>query len=72
MSVRDLWLRYFSLGGAAGATELEAYLQGIMPLPAVERDILTHSINELLAECGQQEFLSYSFDIRPGEPDPSE
>lgn len=36
LSHDQLWMRYFTLGGVAGPLELEAYLQGLMPLPRLE------------------------------------
>jgi len=46
----DLWLHYFSLTGDAGPLEVEAYLQGLMPLPAAQQDILTQALRECLTE----------------------
>jgi hypothetical protein len=46
----DLWLRYFSLTGDAAPLEVEAYLQGLMPLPPLQEDILTHALRECVAE----------------------
>jgi len=45
----DLWLRYFSLTGDAAPLEIEAYLQGLMPLPLMQQDILAHALYECLA-----------------------
>jgi hypothetical protein len=46
----DLWLRYFSLTGEAAPLEVEAYLQGLMPLPALQEDILAQALRECLIE----------------------
>lgn len=48
LSVEKVWLHYFSLGGEAGKVEIDAYLYGLMPLPALQHDILAHAINEHL------------------------
>jgi hypothetical protein len=46
----DLWLRYFALGGNAGRYEVEAYIAGLMPLPAHEHNVLAQAVNERIAE----------------------
>ncbi|WP_024367719.1 hypothetical protein [Arthrobacter sp. TB 26] len=50
VSIEELWLRYFTLGGHAGQFEIEAYIHGAMALPALQRDILAHALNERLNE----------------------
>jgi hypothetical protein len=50
LTLEQLWLRYFALGGVAGLVEVEAYLHGLMPLPSLQRDILAHAVNERLDE----------------------
>ncbi|MEO3940748.1 hypothetical protein V3C41_06650 [Paenarthrobacter nicotinovorans] len=42
-----LWLQYFSIGGSVGEYEVEAYLQGMLSLPELERDLLAMAANEL-------------------------
>jgi hypothetical protein len=46
----DLWLQYFSLTGDAAPLEVEAYLQGLMPLSPVQEIILVQALHECLAE----------------------
>lgn len=50
LRVEELWLRYFSIGGSAGQFEVEAYIHGAIALPALQRDILAHALNERLDE----------------------
>lgn len=50
VSVDELWLRYFGLGGDAGRFELDAYLNGAISLPPIQHDMLAHAINERLDE----------------------
>lgn len=50
LGVENLWLRYFSIGGIAGQFEVEAYIHGAIALPALQRDILAHALNERLDE----------------------
>jgi hypothetical protein len=46
--IGDLWLNYFSIGGSVGEYEVEAYLQGLLSLPATQRDLLAMAANELI------------------------
>jgi hypothetical protein len=50
LTVDELWLRYFSLGGDAGQLEIDAYLNGAIAMPPIQHDILAHAINERLDE----------------------
>ena len=50
INAAELWLKYFSLGGAVGEYEVEAYLQGLLSLPVTERDLLAMAANELIRE----------------------
>jgi hypothetical protein len=66
ISTGDLWLRYFSLGGSAGEYETDAYVQGIFPLPEVQRDLLAQAANELIDELPPPPRAPYSEDFLPG------
>ncbi len=46
----DVWRRYFETGGHADLFELEAYLNGLMPLPVEECNLLAHAVNDLIDE----------------------
>lgn len=46
----DLWLYYFGLGGSVGEYEVEAYMQGLLSLPQLQRDLLAMAANELCAD----------------------
>ncbi|WP_457963443.1 hypothetical protein M1E17_18700 [Arthrobacter sp. D1-29] len=48
LGIGELWLNYFSLGGSVGEYEVEAYLQGLLSLPPIERDLLAMAGNELI------------------------
>jgi hypothetical protein len=50
LSIDDLWLRYFALGGEADRFELDAYLNGAIALPPLQHDVLAQAINERLRE----------------------
>lgn len=47
LDVDKLWMHYFSIGGDAGAMEIEAYLHGSYMLRPIQRDLLDHAIYEL-------------------------
>ncbi len=48
LTLQEMWLHYFALGGTADIVELEAYLHGLLSLPPLQRDILAHALNERL------------------------
>lgn len=47
LTTGQVWLRYFGLAGDAGEYEVDAYLNGLIDLPPVQRDLLSHAVNEL-------------------------
>lgn len=69
LSVEDLWLRYFELGGLASLIELDAFLRGALRPVRLEHDILAHALNEALIERGQIADVAYLF---RGPPDPAQ
>lgn len=48
LSVEDLWVRYYGLGGGTSAFEVQSYLTGLLALPSRERNLLAEAANELL------------------------
>ncbi len=70
VSIEELWLRYFTLGGHAGQFEVEAYIHGAIALPALQRDILAHALNERLDELySRAPRAPYSVDVPDDGPD---
>ena len=63
----ELWLNYFSIGGGVGEYEVEAYLQGLLSLPPIQRDLLAMAANELI-EALPRLYAPFSDD--PGLTDP--
>ena len=61
LTLQQLWTRYFALGGDAGLVEVDAYLHGLMPLPALQRDVLAHAVNERLDELTWPHRVPYTF-----------
>lgn len=69
LTLEQLWMRYFALGGDVGLVEIEAYLEGLMPLPALQGDMLAHAVNERLDELAWQGRIPYRRVVRDGRPD---
>lgn len=59
LSLRQLWLSYFALGGKADRLEFEAFFQGLMRPDAFEYNILVHALNEHLMDLGEVERIPY-------------
>ena len=68
LSLDELWLRYFALGGMSTALEVEAFLYGALVAIAHDRDIIAVALNERYAELGGDHPIAYSDD---DNPDPS-
>ncbi|HUQ61655.1 PP2C family protein-serine/threonine phosphatase [Lentzea sp.] len=68
LTLQQLWTRYFALGGDAGPVEVEAFLHGLMPLPALQRDVLAHAVNERLDELTWPHRVPYTFRSRGNSP----
>ncbi len=62
LSVADLWMRYFALGGMSTALELEAILFGALVAAAHDRDVIAVALNERFAELGGDHPVPYSGD----------
>ncbi|MEV7661972.1 hypothetical protein [Paenarthrobacter sp. NPDC089316] len=60
LRLNAVWMRYFSFTGEAGEYELDAYLNGSLELPAHERDLISHAVNELIKELPPRRMAPYS------------
>ncbi|MEV6912471.1 PP2C family protein-serine/threonine phosphatase [Amycolatopsis sp. NPDC051071] len=60
LTLKQLWLRYFALGGDVGELELDAFLQGLTTLPRIQRDMVAHAVNERLDEVTGTRRAPYS------------
>lgn len=66
LNAGDLWLNYFSIGGTVGEYEVEAYLQGLLSLPPIQRDLLAMAANELIDDIPRKHApYSEDFGNRP-------
>jgi len=68
LSLEQLWTRYFALGGNLDLIDVEAFLAGLVALPAMERDMLAHAVNERLDELRWRRRVPYSHPIRERRP----
>jgi hypothetical protein len=65
LSLRELWLRYFELGGMNTGCELRAFLCGALEPSDHEHDVIAHAINERFLELGKNHPVTYSRDPIP-------
>lgn len=63
LTVQQLWIRYLALGGSGDVFDLEAFLQGLAPIAALQHDILAHALNERLKEIYDETQVPY---LSPG------
>jgi hypothetical protein len=61
LSLSELWLRYFELGGMSTALELEAYLFGALIPTAHDHDLVAHALNERFVELGGNHPVPYQY-----------
>ena len=60
LTLEQLWLRYFALGGSRPALELEAVLHGALLADAHDHDVLAHALNERFTELGGDHPVPYA------------
>jgi hypothetical protein len=60
MSVHDLWVEYFGLGGSASPLEMDAFLQGALEPSELEYDMLAHALNEHFMARGHNHPVPYA------------
>lgn len=62
LSVGDLWLRYFALGGMGTVLEVEAVLYSALLADPHDHDVLAVALNERFSERGGDHPVPYSDD----------
>lgn len=65
----ELWVHYFSIGGSVGEFEVNAYLHGLMRLPALDRDLLSQSLNEMYDDLCRSPHAPFSENLRDRKHD---
>ncbi|SDD05445.1 Stage II sporulation protein E (SpoIIE) [Geodermatophilus telluris] len=68
LTLEQLWLRYFELGGDADLFDLETHLDGLACLPDVDGDLLAVAVNERLDELSAARRVPFSRPLRPPRP----
>ncbi|WP_104165728.1 hypothetical protein [Arthrobacter sp. SX1312] len=63
LTVQELWLHYFSIGGNVRAFELDAYLNGVYPLPVGDRNLVALALNELIDDLPQRPRAVFDDDV---------
>ncbi|MGY1754539.1 PP2C family protein-serine/threonine phosphatase [Blastococcus sp. SYSU D01042] len=64
LTLEQLWMRYFALGGTADLTDVDGYLHGLAGLPANQHDLLAHAVNERLDELFTRHRVPYLAPVR--------
>ncbi|CAA9213533.1 MAG: Stage II sporulation protein E [uncultured Blastococcus sp.] len=71
LSLEQVWVRYFGLGGRADLMDLDAHLTGLVSMPPAQADVLAHAVNECLDELVAARRVPYSRPMRAGRPSTS-
>jgi hypothetical protein len=53
MSLDELWVNYFGLGGKAGPVELEAFVRGLLKPDSYQYNVIAHALNERFMSQGR-------------------
>ena len=59
LSVDELWIRYFALGGNDEPIDVDGYLSGVRTLSTREHNVLTLALNEAFGDLGMDHPLGY-------------
>jgi hypothetical protein len=57
--VNQLWAQYLGLGGTLDLVSIDAFLNGLAPLPPTQQDVLANALNEQLDEHCQKAKVPY-------------
>ncbi len=71
LSLAELWLRYFELGGMSTSLQLEAFLYGALEPSVHDHDVVAHALNERFVELGGNHPVPYLEDADEPGPEPS-
>lgn len=59
LSVMDLWIEYFALGGHLDAHGLAACLRGDLAVGEAEHNVIAHALNERFSGGGEDHPVPY-------------
>jgi len=68
LTLEQLWMRYFALGGTGDLLDVDAQLSGLVLLPPEERNVLAHAINERIDELASRRRAPYTRTFRLSRP----
>ena len=60
LTMGELYLRYFGLGGMTSALEMEAVVYGALATTDLDRDRMVHALNERFTELGSNHPVPYA------------
>jgi hypothetical protein len=60
LSIDQLWIRYFEIGGKADPLEFEAILRGLIKPEAYQFNVIVHALNEWHLERGEDHPIGYA------------
>jgi hypothetical protein len=60
LTLDDLWLRYFGLGGDASPLELDGFLAGVIEPTPYQYDIVAQALNERFTELKMDRPVPYA------------
>ena len=63
LTLGDLWLRYFALGGSRPRRALEAYVHDDASWSAHEHDVAAQALNEYFMDQGLDHPVAYAEDV---------
>jgi Stage II sporulation protein E (SpoIIE) len=66
LTLDQLWMRYFALGGSADLLEVDGHVHGLVSLPPAQVNVLAHALNERLDELFTQRRVPYRPPLRRG------
>jgi hypothetical protein len=60
LSLSQLWISYFTIGGKADRIEFEAFFHGVMRPDPLEYNVLAHAVNEHFMDRGEEQRVAYA------------
>jgi hypothetical protein len=59
LTLHDLWVAYFALGGCCDSRALGAYLDGTGTTTDADHDVIVHALNETFVDRGGNHPMPY-------------
>lgn len=60
LSLNQLWMSYFTIGGKADRLEFDAFFHGVMRPDPFQYDMLAQAVNEQFMDRGDKERVPYA------------